>query len=91
MLARGTTKNDEIKKAVSAQTVSTMYGNASDFSDRKKPWDNFILTTVCLGESLAMNIGRNTTHHVVACWNNRNRSNSWIDVREGLRQLGNAR
>ena len=91
MLARGTTKNDEIKKAVSAQTISAMYGNASDFTDRKKPRDNFILTIVCLGESLAMNIGRNTTHHVVTGGHNGNRLLHRIHVSKGSGQLKNAR
>src|SRR5690606_35570687 len=68
-----TTEHHQIQQRVTAQTVGTVYRYAGNLAYREQSGDDFVIAIGILGQRLTMNIGRDTTHHVVARRHHRNR------------------
>ncbi|MNH87390.1 hypothetical protein D3C73_398720 [compost metagenome] len=91
MHAGGATEHHQIQQRVAAQTVGAVHRYAGNFTHGEQPRDHYVFTFLIHGQRLAGHFGRNTAHHIVAGWNNRDRLFHRIDVSEGTGQLQNAR
>src|SRR5690606_9687471 len=88
--AGGTTEHHQVKQRVATQTVGTVYGHARHFTYGEQPFDNLVVAIGVLGNRLTMDVGGDTTHHVVASRNNRNRSDNRVNMGERLGQFTDA-
>ncbi len=88
--AGSATEDHQVEQRVAAQTVRTVNRYASHFAYREQARNDLVLTFGVLGDRLAMNVGGNAAHHVVAGRHNRNRSNDRVNVGESLRQFADA-
>ena len=88
--AGGATEYHQVEQRVAAQTVGTVNRYASHFTYREQTRDDLVNAVGVLGDRLAMNVGGNAAHHIVASWNNRDRRNSRVNVGKGLGQLHDA-
>ena len=86
-----TTKHHQVQQGVAAQTVCAVYGYAGNFAHREQARNDHVFALLVHGQRLTGHFGRNTAHHVVAGWDNRNRLFHRIDVREGAGQFQDAR
>lgn len=68
-----------------------MHGYAGYFAYRERARDDHVFALLVHGQRLTGHFGRNTAHHVVTGWDNRNWLFHRVDVREGAGQLQNAR
>src|SRR5690606_4484215 len=87
----GTTEHHQVEQRVAAQTVGTVYGHARHFAHGEQAFDDLVVAAGVLGDGLAMNVGGDTTHHVVTGRDDRDRRDDRVDVRKGLRQFADAR
>ena len=91
MQAHSAAKDHQVKQRVTAQTVCTVNGYAGNFTYCEQARNHYIFALLVHGQRLTAYFGRNTAHHVVAGWDNRNRFFNRVNVCEGTRQLQNAR
>ena len=68
-----------------------MYGYAGHFAHSEQTVDDLVAAVGVLSDGLTMNVGGDTTHHVMAGRYDRHRCDDRIDMSEGLRQLTDAR
>ncbi len=87
MQASCTTEHHQVEQRVAAQAVGTVNRYARHFTHGEQARDDGVLRLFVHGDGLAMNVGGNAAHHVVAGWNDRNRRDHRVDVGEGLGQL----
>ena len=88
--ASSTAEYHQVEQRVAAQTVGTVYRYASHFTYGEQTRNDLIHAFGVLGDRLAVNVGGNAAHHIVASRNNRNRSNHRVNVCESLRQFADA-
>ena len=86
-----TAKYHQVQQGVAAQTVCAVHGYAGNFAYREQTRDDHVFTLLVHGQRLTGHFGRNTAHHVVTGWDNRNRLFYRVDVGEGAGQFQNAR
>src|SRR5690606_13333129 len=86
----GTTEHHQVEQRVAAQAVGTVYGYASHLAHGEQAFDDLVVAVGVLGDGLAMNVGGNAAHHVVAGRDDRDRRDDRVDVREGLGQFADA-
>src|SRR5690606_34808193 len=85
--AGSTAKHHQVEQRVAAQAVGTVNRYARHFTYGEQARNDVILAFFVHGDGLAMNVGGNAAHHVVAGWNNRDRRDHRVDVSEGLGQF----
>ncbi|MNZ52237.1 hypothetical protein D3C78_700780 [compost metagenome] len=88
--AGSTAEYHQVEQRVAAQTVGTVNRYASHFTYSEQTRNDLVHAFGVLGDCLAMNVGGNAAHHIVAGRNNRNRSNNRVNVRKSLRQFADA-
>ncbi|MNB66243.1 hypothetical protein D3C75_127140 [compost metagenome] len=88
--AGSTAEYHQVEQRVAAQTVGTVNRYASHFTYREQTRNDLIHAIGVLGDRLAMDVGGNAAHHIVASRNNRNRRNNRVNVGESLRQFADA-
>src|SRR5690606_31952848 len=81
----GTAEHHQVEQRVATQAVGAMNRYASHFANREQAFDDLVVAIGILSDRLSMNIGGDTTHHVMAGRNDRNRSGNRVDMSEGLR------
>src|SRR5699024_8278155 len=91
MQASGTTKDNQVKQRVTAQTVCTVNRNTGGFTAGKQTRDGLVVAVFVLSQRLTTHVGRNTAHHVMAGWNYRNRLFYRVYVSKRTRQFADAR
>ena len=84
-------KDHQVKQRVAAQTVRAVYRYAGDFAYREQSRNNHIFALLVDGQRLSAHFGRNTAHHIVAGWDNRNRLFYRVDVGKGAGELQDTR
>ena len=84
-------KDHQVKQRVAAQTVCAVYRYAGDFAYRKQPRNHYVFALLVDGQRLAAHFGRNTAHHIVAGWNDRNRLFHRVDVGKGTGEFQDTR
>src|SRR5690606_21878124 len=88
---RSTTKDHQIQQRVTAQTIGAVNRYTGNFTTSIETRDDFVVAVGVLSESLTVDVGDDTAHHVVTGGNHWNRLFYRIRVSEGTRQLKNAR
>ncbi|CAM5620243.1 hypothetical protein SSTU70S_02138 [Stutzerimonas stutzeri] len=86
-----TTEDHQVEQRVAAQAIGTVHGYASHFTDSEKAVDDLVVAAGVLRDCLTMNVGGDTTHHVVAGRHHWTRCSNRVDVGEGLRQFADTR
>src|SRR5690606_33907038 len=84
---RSATEYNEVEQRVAAETVGAVHRYAGDFAAGIQARNDDVVAVGIDGQRLAVNVGRNTAHHVMAGRYNRYRLDDRIGVREGFRQL----
>src|SRR5690606_10229653 len=89
--ASGATEYHQVEQRVTAQTVGTVYRYTGHFANGEQAFDDLVVAFGILGDRLTMDVGGNTTHHVVTGRHYRHRGSDRVDMGEGLGQLTDTR
>src|SRR5690625_2052742 len=84
-------KAHQIQQRVTAQAVGPMDRHTGHLTARVQTFDNNVITVGILRQSLGMNVGWNTTHHIVTGRHHRNRVSDRIHVGERPGQFADTR
>ena len=90
MQTGGTAEYHQVEQRVAAQAVGAVYRYAGHFAHGEQAFDDLVVAIGILGDGLAMDVGGNATHHVVAGRDHRDRRDDRVDVGEGLGQFADA-
>ena len=88
--AGSTAEHHQVEQRVAAQAVGAVNRYARHFTYGEQARDDVILAFFVHGDGLAMNVGGNAAHHVVAGWNDRHWRDDRVDMGEGLGQFADA-
>ena len=90
---RRTPEYHQIQQRVTAETVRTVYRYTGYFTDREETVNKLVFTFMAARQldGLTMNVGGDTTHHVVTGWYYRDRLFHRIGLCEGNGQFTDAR
>lgn len=86
----GTAEYHQVEQRVAAQAVGAVYRYAGHFAHGEQAFDDLVVAVGVLGDGLAMDVGGNAAHHVVAGRDHRDRRDDRVDVGEGLGQFADA-
>src|SRR5690606_24663128 len=91
--AGGATEYHQVEQRVAAEAVGTVYRYARHFTHGEQAINDFRVAfmTAAQAQRLAVNVGRDTTHHVVTGRHYRNRLLDRVGMTEGLGQLTDTR
>src|SRR5690606_16347808 len=87
--AGGATEYHQVEQRVTAEAVGTVYRYARHFTHGEQAINDFRVAfmTAAQAQRLAVNVGRDTTHHVMTGRHYRNRLLDRVGMTEGLGQL----
>ena len=86
-----TSEDHQVKQRVAAQTVSAVYGYAGDLTHREQARNHHVFALLVHSQRLTGHFGRDTAHHVVTGWDNRDRLFNRVNVRKGTGQFEDTR
>ncbi|EJK91798.1 hypothetical protein UUU_11380 [Klebsiella pneumoniae subsp. pneumoniae DSM 30104 = JCM 1662 = NBRC 14940] len=91
MQARRAAEDHQVEQRVAAQTVGAVDRYAGDFAYREQARDHHVFALLIHGQRLTGDFGRDTAHHVVTGWDNRDRLFHRIDVGKGTGKFKDTR